>query len=239
VGIEDELIPSRLEELLSGFAPPKVSARPEASTKIVEVEANNQIFLEDYAAPGRVGLVGGNTLIDSLIQLAVSPVAQGKKSRWSHAFLFQGRRQDGQNWVIESDLEAGIKHSRLGVQENRISKFFCPKATPALAILDFELSQRETERILGHALDLVAGHAHYSLLEILGTALSLHLGTKRRRRNLLGRRHSMYCSAMIQYVFYKAEIDLVPGVHPSKGTPEDLARSPRIRTLYLRKPSPS
>lgn len=236
--MERDILPGRMQEFIDHFDPSREvgSLATATPTKVVEVEASNQVFLEDYAAPGRVGLVGGSSLIDSLIQIATRKLMPGKaRGRWSHAWIFQGRRRDGHNWIIESDLETGIKHNRMGVQENRIAKFFDPEACPALAVLDFGLSESEVDRVIAHALDLVACQATYSLLEVLGTALALQAGTTRQKRNLLGKRRSMYCSAMVQYVFYKAEIDLVPGVHPSHSTPEDLARSPRIQTLYLLK----
>ena len=43
----------------------------------------------------------------------------------------------------------------------------------------------------------------------------------------------MYCSGFVQYVFKKAGIDLVPGVHASRGTPEDISRTPVPHVTYL------
>src|SRR5262249_36212892 len=86
---------------------------------------SNQEFLETYPHPGRIGLSGGVTLIDRAIARAERHVDEtGRWSHWSHSFLFQGRRHDGHHWVIESDLQVNRKHIRLGVQENRIAKFF-------------------------------------------------------------------------------------------------------------------
>jgi len=84
---------------------------------------SNPEFLEAYAQPGRVGLSGGVTLIDKAIARAERHLdAERRWSLWSHSFLFQGRRPDGQHWVIESDLQINRRHIRLGVQENRITK---------------------------------------------------------------------------------------------------------------------
>jgi len=207
---------------------------PEAQCECEEVEASNEDFLETYAIPGRVGLVGGSSWVDKVIQTATRKVAsKSLGSRWSHAWIFQGRRKDGHHWVIESDLDAGSRHRRLGVQENRISKFFDEKEFPHLAVLDFGLAQDQVSRVLFEALELVANQATYSFLEILGTALAVNTGTNRRRPNLLGKDRSMYCSAFVQYVFDKAGLDLIPGVHPSMGTPEELASSPRLQRIYL------
>src|SRR5256884_5864372 len=86
---------------------------------------SNREFLEAYAQAGRVGLSGGITLIDKAITRAERHIDdEGRWSLWSHSFLFQGRRPDGHQWVIESDLQVNRKHIRLGVQENRVSKYF-------------------------------------------------------------------------------------------------------------------
>src|SRR5262245_47459919 len=85
---------------------------------------SNREFLERYASMGRVGLAGGHTLIDKAIRRAQHRLdVDGRGCLWSHAFIFQGQRVDGYHWVIESDLEIARRHIRLGVQENRITKF--------------------------------------------------------------------------------------------------------------------
>ena len=102
---------------------------------------SNREFLEAYARPGRVGLSGGTTLIDRAIARAERHIDDdGRWSQWSHSFLFQGRRPDGHHWVIESDLQVHRKHIRLGVQENRISKYFDENLYTTLAVLDFEIA---------------------------------------------------------------------------------------------------
>lgn len=238
--MEEDFIPGRMHDLLGHFDPLHTGPRPEhpmfpgSVCEVEEVKASNEDFLETFAAPGRVGLVGGTSWIDRVIQKATQKVAaQRRQSRWSHAWIFQGRRRDGHHWVIESDLESGKKHRRLGVQENRIRKFFSEKECPNLAILDFGLNPDQVQRILFEGLELVANQASYSLLEILGTALAVNSGTSRKGKNLLAKDTSMYCSGMVQYVFAQAGLDLIPGVHPSLGTPEELARCGLIQKIYL------
>ena len=101
---------------------------------------SNREFLEAHAQPGRIGLSGGDTLIDKAIARAERHIDDaGRWSLWSHSFLFQGHRPDGHHWVIESDLQIDRKHIRLGVQENRISKYFDQDLYTTLAVLDFGL----------------------------------------------------------------------------------------------------
>jgi hypothetical protein len=234
--MDDDLIPDRLQEMLDDLGP-TAGANSAGPTRTVlehfEDRASNRDFLERYAAAGRVGLVCGSSLIDQVIQKATGKAStRSRQGEWSHAWIFQGRRRDGHHWIIESDLEAGLKHNRLGVQENRVSKFLDEQACPRLAILDFGLSAEQVDAVLAEALDLVANQATYSLMEILGTAVALNIGRDRKRKNLLAKKKSMYCSGLVQHVFAKAGLNLIPGVHSSMGTPEELARSPLIKQAY-------
>ncbi len=203
--------------------------------KIVPVAGlTNQQFFERYATPGRVGLVGGITLIEKAIQMAERHLDEQKHwSLWSHAMLFEGARADGHQWIVESDLDIHHKHIRLGVQENRVAKYHDEKTFPNLAVLDFNLTDAQVAALLREALEIVANHATYSLRELVGTAVALHNPWFRSRKNLLARKTSMYCSGFVQYIFNQAGIDLAPGIHPSHGTPEDISRTPQPHTTYL------
>src|SRR4051794_2503045 len=105
-----------------------VTAKPvttiAAQSEVVLVTGlSNREFLERYACVGRIGLSGGVSLIDKAIARAQRHLDKEERwGSWSHAFLFQGQRHDGHQWVIESDLQINRKHIRLGVQENRIAK---------------------------------------------------------------------------------------------------------------------
>ena len=104
---------------------------------------SNREFLERYAQPGRIGLSGGITFIDKAICRAERHLDEREHwGAWSHAFLFQGQRPDGHHWVIESDLQIHRKHIQLGVQENRISKYFDEALYTNLAVLDFGLGRK-------------------------------------------------------------------------------------------------
>jgi hypothetical protein len=196
-------------------------------------------FFERHARAGRIGLVGGRSLVDRAIGRAQRPIAaECRSSRWSHAFLFEGRRIDGAHWVVESDLDLHRKHVRLGVQENRIDKYHGDAFACAL-VLDVGLRDAEVERVLAAALELVAARTRYSLRELAGTLLAMHTREKRRavrkgpQRNRLARERSFFCSAMVSHVFASQGIELVPGLDPKLTTTEDLACSPRVRAAWL------
>jgi hypothetical protein len=193
----------------------------------------NREFLERYASPGRIGLSGGVSLIDRVICRAERHLNQEEKwSPWSHAFLFQGQRTDGQHWVIESDLQVHRRHIQLGAQENRITKYFDEELYTALAVLDFGLTPDQVSGLLREGLDLVASRARYSVRELFGTLLALQHPELRGRTNLMAREFSMYCSAFVQYLFLKSGLDLVPGVDAKNTTPEDLARTAMPHVTY-------
>ena len=117
--------------------------------EIIHVEGlTNAEFFERHAAPGRIGLYGGPELINRMIGRAQRHLSDAREwSRWSHAFLFQGRRHDGHHWIVESDLDIHRKHIRLGVQENRVSKYHDDAHTTALAIIDLGLTPVQVERV--------------------------------------------------------------------------------------------
>ena len=195
---------------------------------------SNREFIERYAAPGRVGLCGGTTQVDMAIRAAQRHVhAERRWSDWSHAFLFEGRRIDGQHWVLESDLQILRKNIQLGAQENRAEKYFDEKLFPTLAVLDFGLNETQTAALLGEGLDLVANRERYSLRELLGTLAVLKKPELRAKENRLAQKRSEYCSAFVKRLFERLEMDLAPGVALKHTAPEDLAGSPLPHVKYL------
>jgi hypothetical protein len=195
---------------------------------------SNQEFLQRHAAAGRIGLSGGTTLIDKAICRAERHLdEQGRWGVWSHAFVFQGERLDGHHWVLESDLQLDRKHLRLGVQENRISKYFDESMHSSLAVLDLGLSEAQVRQLVCAGLDMVANRERYSITELFGTLLSLKHTSLRGRENLLARERSVFCSAFVRHVFLQAKVDLVPGVELKNTTPEDIARIRLPHTAYV------
>ena len=201
---------------------------------VVVTGISNREFLEQYAQPGRVGLCGGTTRVDLAIRHAQRRLhAEHRWSDWSHAFLFEGRRIDGQHWVLESDIQILKKNIQLGAQENRVEKYFDEKMYPALAVLDFGLTETQVAKLLCEALELVASRQHYSLRELIGTLIALRKPDMRAEENMLARERSAYCSAFVKMLYHGLGIDLVPGVTGKNTTPEDIARSPLPHAKYL------
>src|ERR1051325_9478024 len=144
------------------------------SQTVIVTDLSNREFLERYAQPGRVGLSGGVTLVDKAICREERHLdEQARWGAWSHAFLFEGARADGHQWIIESDLQFHRKHIQLGVQENRIAKYFDEKLYTTLAVLDFGLTEAQVALLLREGLELVATRAKYSLRELVGTLIAL------------------------------------------------------------------
>lgn len=203
---------------------------------------SNRDFLEKYAAPGRVGLVGGPELINRLISRAQRHLDENREwSRWSHAFLFQGRRRDGHHWVVESDLDIKPKHIRLGVQENRIAKYFDDTRNTSLAILDFGLTPEQEENVVAGALELVSDGVRYSLREIAGTVWAMRHPRWRPRENLLTQEKAFYCSSFVRHVFGRAGVNLITDVAEKNTAPEHLVRTcvPHTKWVLTRGEAPA
>ena len=201
---------------------------------IIVNDMSNREFLELHAQPGRVGLCGGTTKVDLAIRHAQRHLhAERRWSDWSHAFIFEGKRVDGHHWVLESDIQILRKNIQLGAQENRASKYFDEKMFPALAVLDFGLTEEQVTTLVCNGLERVASHERYSLRELIGTLLVLRKPELRAQENLLARERSSYCSAFVKRLFLDLGLDLVPGVTGKNTTPEDIARSPLPHAKYL------
>ena len=209
------------------------SNNPDSQIQVIAGLTNRE-FLERFARPGCVGLSGGVTLVDKAICRAERHLdSQQRWGIWSHAFLFQGLRADGHHWVIESDLQILRKHIQLGVQENRIGKYFDENLYTNLAVLDFGLTEAQTKTVLAEGLEMVASHTRYSLRELIGTLIALQQPELRRSENLLARERSLFCSAFVQCLFRRAGLDLAPGVDDKHTTPEDISRTSVPHVTYL------
>src|ERR1043166_1709731 len=158
---------------------------PEIQNQTIVVrDLSNREFLERHAQAGRVGLSGGVTLVDKVICRAERHLDEQERwGAWSHALVFEGRRADGHHWVAESDLQIHRKHIQLGVQENRVSKYFDENLYTTLGVLDFGLPETQIALLLNEALELVATRARYSLGELLGTLIALRHPELRGRNN--------------------------------------------------------
>lgn len=206
---------------------------PQPAQVLVPAETSNAEFLQRYAAPGRVGLVGLHSFVDRRIRRSQRRLHPDRLwSLWSHAFLFEGERLDGRHWLLESDLSFSGHFLRLGVQENRIDKYFEAEEAPALAVLDFGLDAGQARQVIGAGLDLLGSGTRYSIPKVLGSYVAL-------RRRELGRtftradERSLYCSAFVVHCFAAAGLDLVPGVPADNALPELLASSPVPHRTWL------
>ncbi len=204
------------------------------ATEILNIKGlTNKQFVEKYAKPGCIGLVGADNVIDNSIKKAQKFItADGKFSLWSHAFMFSGIRQDGQWWIIESDLEFYKKQTRLGVQENRAEKYFDMKAVPNMAILDFGLNEKEQNKIITEGLNLVSSKTQYSISELVGVLFNFKNKADREGVNKLAKDNSLFCSAMVQHCYNKINISLADKVSLKNLAPEDIAATKRSHTQY-------
>jgi hypothetical protein len=144
-------------------------------------------------------------------------------------------RPDGHHWVIESDLQIERRHIRLGVQENRISKYFDDLSYTRLAVLDFGLTDSQVQLLVHEGLELVASRTRYSIRELIGTLIALRLPDLRAQDNILAREKSMYCSAFVRRLFRRTGIDLAPGIDEKHTTPEDISQTPVPHVTHVLK----
>ena len=121
---------------------------------------------------------------------------------------------------------------RLGVQENRMSKYFDESEFPNLAVIDFDLSAEQIKAVLTEALNLLSGLSTYSLTELLGTLMAMSRTGLRAKENLLAREGALYCSAMVQHCFDAINFDLKPNVETKNITPHDLFMTPQPHSCY-------
>jgi hypothetical protein len=199
--------------------------------KIERVElpsaTSNRELITRHARPGCIGLCSSDNLFSRTVHRASRRLDDaGTPGSWSHAFIFQEKRSDGRQWVIESDLEVHRRNIRLGVQENRADKFFDEQEYPNFAVLDLGLDSEQVGGLISAGLEMVAGRVRYSIRELFGALTALHIPKLRSQDNRFGNDRSIYCSALVLHLFRQIGLDLVPGVHPKRTTPDDIARTP-------------
>jgi hypothetical protein len=191
---------------------------------------SNREFLKKYAKAGCVGLFGGSSGVDRAIRTGQRELDdEAKPSLWSHVAVFEGERIDGEQWLLESDIEVGKGQLRNGVQENRIEKYESEKEWPNLAVLDLGLKDKDIQRVVVAGLDLVAKRTKYDLHGILQTYWAMMRKTMDQGHD----KDSTFCSAFVRAVFKHAGVDLVPGVAVQHTLPEHVSRTPVPHTRYL------
>lgn len=196
-----------------------------------------QEFWARYAKKGAVGLVGGTLWIHRAIceaQALITP--DGKPSLWAHAFIFTGKKPDGHDWIVESDIV--VKPFRLkivnGAQENRIGKYYGTDKALNCAVLDFGLSDQAADKVIRKALDMVSEGYLYPVSGLFGSLLAYLSGTER-WRNLWNTRNALYCSAFVQEAYHAAGIDLAPKVATTHTGPDHLWQTKVPHNAYFLK----
>ncbi len=185
-------------------------------------EPNNLEFLARFARPGAIGLVGGALPIDRAIRYVQKGLTgTGQPSLWSHALVFQGKRVDGQTWVIESDLDVRKGFARFGVQENRIDKYENAKHYPNLAVLDFGLTPKEAQTVLTLALDFVSQGTRYAI----GGIFKTYAAILRKQFWQQKEKDSTFCSSFVRTLYHAIQRDLSPGIAIRHTTIEHLAQT--------------
>jgi hypothetical protein len=196
-------------------------------------DISNREFIERYAKPGCIGLVGADTPIDNSIKKMQKHItADGKSSLWSHAFIYSSKRYDGHWWIVESDLEFHRKQMHLGVQENRAEKYYDDNHFPNLAILDLNLNEGQQNMVLGEALNLVNARTEYSIREVFGALYTMLKKESRGDENKMARENSLFCSAMVQHCYSKLGWTLGEGISLKQLAPEDIATTKIPHTQY-------
>jgi hypothetical protein len=184
-------------------------------------EKSNVEFLSRFAKPGAIGLVGGALPIDRAIRYVQKGLTgTGQPSLWSHALVFEGKRVDGQTWVIESDLDVRKGFARFGVQENRIDKYENAKHYPNLAVLDFGLSPKEAQTVLTLALDFVSQGTRYAI----GGIFKTYAAILRKQFWEQKEKDSTFCSSFVRTLYHAINHDLSPGIAIRHTTIEHLAQ---------------
>jgi hypothetical protein len=210
---------------------PPVKPAPAPAVRVVPIKKmSNLDFLRRYGRMGAIGLIGGTQPIDAGIRIAQKSLVPGRrKSLWSHAFIFQGTRVDGQPWVIESDLDIRKGQARFGVQENRIDKYSHDEHYPNVAVLDFNLTEEQARRVVMVGLDCVSEGTSYAIGGIFKTYGAILRKQFWKERD----KDATFCSSFVRTLFEQINLDLTPGIAVRHTTPEHIGQCELPHTRYL------
>ena len=193
-------------------------------------------FFTDHYKPGIIGIIGTTGTMGLAIREAQRFVTvDGKASLWSHCFVFGDlrldRRGDGGTktrspYIFESDLKVNAFKPQLrnGAQENWIGKY-CRGQVENAAVIDFGLSENQTEDVLATALQLVDEQVLYPIQELLGTWWAI-ITKQEWLTNPVDDPHAMYCSAFVRHCYNEGGADFLDQtVSISNTTPEHVAQA--------------
>ncbi|MFH1010575.1 MAG: hypothetical protein V1784_05010 [bacterium] len=186
-------------------------------------------FWQTHAQPGRVGLIGIRFFLARLVEKGQARLtADRSASKWAHAFIFQQSR-DGIPWIYESDMgfmQYGLFRWAPGAQENSILKWSGPRILRA-CVLDAGLNERQVEKALEHARELIRHGTKYRLRELLGTWIAMRRGHLE-RESFLHAGTALHCGAFVRACLLAADVDpFGPNIAVSNTAPELLCQKLR------------
>ncbi len=192
-------------------------------------------FVSNYGR-GRIALVGASDFIGEAVRVSQRRLtADGRPSLWSHVIIMGEMRPDRRGhghiagrspYIFESDLEIQPQRVQIrnGAQENWIGKW-CRDHVEHAAVLDFDLTQKEQDLVLGTALQLCDEQLQYPILELVGTWLAI-MTRRLWAANPFEDPHAMYCSTFVRYCYQQAGRDFLGNeVALSNTAPEHIAQS--------------
>ena len=190
-------------------------------------------FWDRYAKKGNVGLVGGTFWVHQGTKRVQALITtDGKPTRWAHAILFMGEREDGYNWISESDMDLSGCRLINGAQENRIDKYHDTFRAQDCAILDFHLSDQQTDDVVKTALEMIARREHYSIIGAFGTFWAF-LSGKLRHKNKFALKNAKICSEFVQEAYRTIGIDFAENVHQTSTGPDHIWQTTIPHDTYI------
>lgn len=194
-------------------------------------ERSNREFLAQHSKAGRIGLIGGSNWIHRGVRLGQALLPEfGRASLWSHVVVLSGGGQ-----LYESDITIKWQELKLvnGAQENPLGKYFDDQKYPYLAILDFELSDEQTQMVLDACRKMIDEGVLYPISGLIGTGLAYLFHTEK-RKNVWGSKNALYCSAFAQKSYEAVGIDFTESAHATHTSPEHIWRTPVSHEIFIR-----
>lgn len=196
---------------------------PMANVTVVTGQTPEE-FLRTYAKRGCIGLIGKTDWLARGIRGGQEPITLDPcPSLWSHAWLFEGEREDAEHWIQESTIQFRLcwPQFRNGTQENRLSHYFEPPARGQyLAVIDWRLNEQQQKAVLAEGLRLIAAQEPYPVIGLFGT-LCVYVFRPRDIKKWMP--DGYYCSAFVQKAYEEgAGIDLASDLPPELTSPEHL-----------------
>lgn len=194
-----------------------------------------EFFVKNYKR-GAIAIVGATDPISMAVREGQRLLTRDKKpSLWSHSVIMGDLRYDRRGdddaitqspYIFESDLELSqsLLQLRNGAQESWIGKWSKVGVDHA-AVIDFGLTEEQTNMVLATALKLVGEQVLYPVQELIGTWLAIVL-KKEWQKNPLKDPHAMYCSNFVRYCYREAGADFMDEtIHLSNTAPEHIVQA--------------